>query len=228
MARIIYRQLIGHQDLALGPGKVLQTRGDQELEFQKIEVEFIFRTADEIKALDYNRYVHVAIHPDPAGPVDQYYYDPFSAAVPDDYNVIKPNSIQLTQTGRYIRIIPNYYGLLDTIIASASDEDTPLVVDTKLTTFRAPYPLTLAYVRCSLTNPPTGTPLIVDVKATGVSIFSTPMYIDVGETTSVTASTQAVLSILNIVDDTEFTVDVLQAGGTASGLKVAVTGTKVV
>jgi hypothetical protein len=54
------------------------------------------------------------------------------------------------------------------------------------------------------------------------------MYIDVGETTSVTASIQAVLSIVNIVDDTEFVVDVLQAGGTASGLKVAVTGTKVV
>ena len=109
----------------------------------------------------------------------------------------------------------------------ASDEDTPLVVDTKLTTFRAPYPLTLQYVRCSLTNPPTGTELIVDVKIAAVSIFSTPMHIDIGETTSVTAVTQAVLSTINIPDDTEFTVDVLQAGGTASGLKVAVTGLKV-
>lgn len=229
MSRIIYRQLIGHEDLALGFGKVSQLRGDQELQFRQIQLEFIFSTVEEIKTLDYNRYTHVALHNIPEGPVTQYYYDPYSFLTPDDYNVIKPNSIQLTQTGRYIRVIPNYFGLLDTIIASCSDETTPLEVATTLTTFRAPYPLTLAYVRCSLTNGPVNEDLIVDVRATGVSIFSTPMHIDPGERTSVTAITQSVLSIINIVDDTEFTVDVLQAGGgTASGLKVAVTGTKVV
>ena len=228
MSRIIHRQLIGHEDFAKGYGKVTQKRGPETLQFQQVEIEWIFRTVEEIKALDYNVYTHVAIHNIPEGPVTQYYYDPFSHLVPDDYNVIKPNSVALTQGGRYIRVIDNFFGLLDTIIASASDELTPLEVGVKLTTFRAPYPLTLAYVRCSLTNAPVGTDLIVDVKATGVSIFSTPMHIDPTETTSVTAQTQAVLTIINIVDDTEFTVDVLQADGTSSGLKVAVTGTKVV
>jgi hypothetical protein len=228
MSRIIHRQLIGHQDFALGYGKVIQQRGDQQLEFQQIEIEFIFRNVTEIKALDYNKYTHVAIHNIPEGPVTQYYYDPYSHAIPDDFNVIKPNSVQLTQGGRYIRVIPNFFGLLDTIIASASDELTPLIVATKLTTFRAPYPLILAYVRCSLTNPVSVQDLIIDVKINSVSIFSTPMYIDIGETTSFTSAIQSVLSIPSVVDDTEFTVDVLQAGGTASGLKVAVTGAKVI
>lgn len=230
MTRIIHRQLIGHEDIARGHGKVTQKRGPETLQFQQIEIEWIFRTYDEIKALDYNRYTHVALHTIPEGPVIQYYYDPYSHLVPDDYNVVKPNSVQLTQGGRYIRVIPNYFGLLDTIIASCSDELTPLQVATTLTTFRAPYPLILAYVRCSLTVAPEGSDLIVDVKATGVSIFTTPMHIEPGERTSVTAATQAVLAIPNIVDDTEFTVDVLQVGSTfaGSGLKVAVTGTKVV
>ncbi len=226
MARILHRQLIGHEDLALGYGKVAQQRGPELLEFQQIELEFIFRTPDEIKTLNYNRYTHVAIHT--IGAVDQYYYDPFSYLVPDDYNVIKPNSVQLTQGGRYRRVIPQLLSLLDTIISSASNENTPLEVGVKLTTFRAPYPLTLQYVRCSLSNPVTDTELIIGVRATGVTLFTTPMHIDIGETTSVTAVTQSVLNIINIVDDTEFRIDVLQAGGGASGLKVAVTGAKVV
>lgn len=228
MSRVIHRQLIGHEDIARGHGKVTQKRGPETLEFQQIEIEWIFRTNDEIRALDYNRYTHVAIHPIPEGGVIQYYYDPYSHAVDDDWNVIKPNSVAATQGGRYIRLIPNYYGLLDTIIASASDEVTPLEVGDKLTTFRAPYPLTLQYVRCSLSTPPVGTDLIVDLQIGGVSIFATPMHIDPNEATSVTATIQPTLSVINIVDDTEFTVSVLQADGTSTGLKVAVTGTKVV
>ena len=230
MSRILHRQLIGHEDFALGHGKVIQQRGPETLQFQQIELEFIFRTPDEIKAIDFNRYTHVAIHTIPEGAVDQYYYDPFSHLIPDDFEVIKPNSVQLTQGGRYIRVIPQQLSLLDTIIASCSDELTPLEVATTLTTFRAPYALTLAYIRCSLTTAPIGADLIVDVKVTGVTVFSTPMHIDSTERTSVTAITQAVLNIINIVDDTEFTVDVLQIGSSTAGtgLKVAVTGTKVI
>lgn len=230
MSRILHRQLIGHEDFALGHGKVTQQRGPETLEFQQIELEFIFRTPDEIKTLDYNRYTHVAIHTIPEGPVIQYYYDPFSHLIPDDFEVIKPNSVQLTQGGRYIRVIPFQLSLLDTIIASCSDETTPLEVATTLTTFRAPYALTLSYVRCSVTVAPTGADLIIDVKATGVSLFNTLMHIDPSERTSVTAIIQSVLNIVNIVDDTEFTVDVSQIGSiiAGAGLKVAVTGSKVI
>ena len=88
MSRIIHRQLIGHEDFAKGHGKVSQKRGPETLSFQQVEIEWIFRTNEEIRALDYNVYTHVAIHTIPEGPVVQYYYDPYSHVVDDDWNVI--------------------------------------------------------------------------------------------------------------------------------------------
>jgi hypothetical protein len=69
--------------------------------------------------------------------------------------------------------------LNDTIIASASDEYSPLQVDlvAPATTYRAPYPLELGYVRASLTTEPTGAPLIVDIHINGASIFSGTNYL---------------------------------------------------
>ena len=227
MSRIIYRQLIGHEDLSLGQGKIVQERGDRTVSIQQIELEFIFRTVDEIKALDYIRYGHVALYK--IGPVFQYYFDWLSMAVPDNITVIKPNSILASLPGRYI--LSAGQGIYDTIIASASDEDTPIAVDlvTAKTTFRAPYPLALAYVRASLTTPPTGASFIVDVHMNGVTMFSTLLSIDPTEKTSVTASVPAVLSVTSVPDDAEFTVFVTQVGSTlaGTGLKIAVTGIKV-
>jgi len=121
-------------------------------------------------------------------------------------------------------------GVFDTIIASASDELSALQVASTLTTFRAPYPLNLAYVRASLTTAPAGTDLIIDVLLNGVSLFSTPIHIDPGHTTSVTSATPSVLSTFYIPDDGELTIDVLQKGSVTagSGLKIAVTGVKAV
>ena len=123
----------------------------------------------------------------------------------------------------------------DTIIASCSDEYTPLTTGGPKTTFRAPYAMDLGvvgsegYVRCSLTTAPTGAPMIIDLLMNGVSLFSTQMYIDAGEKTSVTASIQSVLTITDIPDDAEFLPYVTQVGSSTAGtgLKVAVTGIKV-
>lgn len=119
--------------------------------------------------------------------------------------------------------------VFDTIIASCSDEFTPIPVGGPKTTFRAPYPfdMTEGYVRASLTTAPDGTDLIIDITMNGVSIFSTPITIAVGERTSVTAPVQSVLNISAVPDDAEFLVYVNQAGGNAAGLKVALTGKKV-
>lgn len=122
----------------------------------------------------------------------------------------------------------------DTIIASCSDEFTPIPIGGPKTTFRAPYALdmTNGFVRASLTTAPDGTDMIIDITMNGVSMFSTPIHIEVGSRTSVGAATQSVISIpliggLPIVpDDAEFLVYVTQAGGNAAGLKVAVTGEK--
>lgn len=234
MTRIIHRQLIGHEDIARGHGKVLQERGGVELSFQQVEIEWIFRTVDEIKALNYNIYTHVAIHTIPEGPVVQYYYAPDSYATPDDNNVIKPNSVDISQPGRYIKVpgaVPAG-SVFDTIIASASDEFTELTIGGPKTTFRAPYPLdmTNGYVRMSLTEAPVGDNLIVDLWMNGVTMFSTTLYIDDGTKTSVGAAIQSVISIpgMLVPDDAEFQVHVLQVGSSfaGTGLKVAVSGVK--
>jgi hypothetical protein len=124
----------------------------------------------------------------------------------------------------------------DTIIASCSDELTPITLGGPKTTFRCPYPLdmTNGFVRASLTTAPTGASMIVDVHMNGTTMFSTPISIDAGSRTSVGSTPQSVISIplvggLPIIpDDAEFLVYVNQVGSTfaGSGLKVAVTGEK--
>jgi hypothetical protein len=118
----------------------------------------------------------------------------------------------------------------DTIIASASDEFSPINTGGPKTHFRAPYPmdLTEGYVRCSLSTAPEGSAMIIDVHLNGVTIFSTPISIDPGSKTSVGSVAPAVLQTTYIPDDGEFTVFVDQVGSTlaGTGLKVAVTGIK--
>ena len=122
--------------------------------------------------------------------------------------------------------------LYDTIIASCSDEYSPLEVDlvNPATTFRAPFAINIAQVRISLTTANTGTDVIVDLKMNGTTIFSTLLHIDSGDKTSVGSATPAVLSVTAVPDDAEFLVYITQIGATiaGTGLKIAVTGTKVV
>ena len=121
----------------------------------------------------------------------------------------------------------------DTIIASASDEDTPLTVGGPKTTFRSPYPLdmTTGYVRASLTTAPAGSNLIIDITMNGTSMFSTLITIEPASRTSLGATTQSVVSIpgMLVPDDAEFLVYVTQVGSSfaGTGLKVAISGRKV-
>lgn len=123
----------------------------------------------------------------------------------------------------------------DTIIASASDEFTPIVAGaTAKTTFRAPYPLSFdtpgyeGYIRCSLTNAPTGGPMHIRVTANGVNCTTVPIQIDAGSKTSVGSVVAAPMAIANVPDDAEFLVyvDLVGTEFAGSGLKVAVTGIK--
>lgn len=122
----------------------------------------------------------------------------------------------------------------DVILASASDETSSLTVGGPKTTYRCPFPLKMdtpgyeGYVRASLSLAPVGSPVIVDVRVNGVSMFSTKIQIDAGEKTSVTSVQQSVLSIGTIPDDAEFEIYVDAVGSTfgGAGLKIAVTGIK--
>jgi hypothetical protein len=128
--------------------------------------------------------------------------------------------------------MPDVY---DTIIASCSDEFTPLTVGGPKTTFRAPfaYDMTTGFVRASLTDAVTGSPLEIDILMNGVSIFSGANYltIDAGSRTSVGSVSPPVYNFPGnaVPDDAEFLVQVISIGSSfaGAGLKVALTGMKI-
>jgi hypothetical protein len=84
-------------------------------------------------------------------------------------------------------------------------------------------------VRASLTTAQTnGSIFTVDINEGGTSILSTKLTIDNTELTSTTAATAPVISDSLLADDAEMTIDIDQIGdGTAKGLKITITGTRV-
>lgn len=123
----------------------------------------------------------------------------------------------------------------DTIIASASDEFTPITPGAQSkTTFRAPYPLKMdtpgypGRVRASLTVAPEGAPMTVRITVNGQELLSPPLQIDSGSRTSVGSVVEPTILVNEIPDDAEFIVYVDSVGTVfaGSGLKVAVTGIK--
>lgn len=111
---------------------------------------------------------------------------------------------------------------------ACSDETSDLTIGT-LITFRIPFAMTLSAVRLSVNTAPTLSAVIVDVKESGTSIFSTLLSIDATEKTSVTAAVPAVISDVNLADDAELTVITTQIGSVVkgNGLKITFIGKKV-
>ena len=114
----------------------------------------------------------------------------------------------------------------ETLAVAVSDETSDLTVGTGKTTFRAPWAMTLTGVRASVQTAPVGAALQVDINVNGASIFSTPLTIDAGEKTSLTAAVAAVLATTAIPDDAEITIDIDAVGSTTAGkaLKVVLLG----
>jgi hypothetical protein len=107
---------------------------------------------------------------------------------------------------------------------AGSDETTALTTGTKVT-FRMPFAMTLTGVRVGVTTAPTGSTLIVDIKESGSTIFSTKPSIDASEKTS-TTGTPAVFSDTALADDAEMTIIIDQVGASiaGAGLKVFLIG----
>lgn len=116
------------------------------------------------------------------------------------------------------------------ICIAVSDETTAITAGTGKVTFRMPFAMTNVSVRASLTTAQAtnggGGIFTVDINEAGASILSTKITIDNTEKTSTTAATPPVVSDTSLADDAEVTIDVDQVGdGTATGLKVYITGT---
>lgn len=102
-----------------------------------------------------------------------------------------------------------------TVVMGASATD--IAVATGVVTFRMPYDFTLTEVRGSVVTAPVGSGIIVDVNESGTSVLSTKLTIDAGDTSSITATTPAVISDADIADDAEITFDIDQIGSTTAG-----------
>lgn len=112
------------------------------------------------------------------------------------------------------------------IQAAVTDESTTITTGTAKLTFRMPHAMTLTAVRASLTTTSSSGVPTINIKESGTTIFSTKITIDVGQTTSTTASIAAVISDASLADDAVITVDIDVAGTGATGLKIALIGTR--
>jgi hypothetical protein len=113
-----------------------------------------------------------------------------------------------------------------------SDNTTDLEVNAvnPVVSIRMPYAMLVTGVRANVIEAPTGSAIRVHIQYsdTGINLLSTACSIDAGETTSVTAATQPVLSNPSLSDDTVVKVWISQVGSTTTGkgLKVWLLGVR--
>lgn len=105
--RTINRSLIIHKDIARGTSVVQQSRGGITTQEREIELTWIFRSVDEIRALDQTLYTRVKLHT--SGPLVEYLFDASSAAADDGDDVLAP--VPAVSLGRWLKVnscAPNY------------------------------------------------------------------------------------------------------------------------
>jgi len=107
-------------------------------------------------------------------------------------------------------------------ILTVGSEDIGLTTGTAKFTFRTPYACTLESVKATVTSAPTGSSVIVDINENGSTVLSTKLSIDASETTSTSASSQAVISDSSLANDAEITIDIDQVGSVSPGVGLKV------
>jgi hypothetical protein len=114
------------------------------------------------------------------------------------------------------------------IAIACSDETTDLTTGTAKATFHMPYAFTLTAIKAGLTTAPTGSVATFDVNEAGSTILTTKLTIDIGEKTSATAATAAVIGGAGpaLAADALMTVDVDGIGSSTAGagLKIYLIG----
>jgi len=145
-----------------------------------------------------------------------------SIYVPIVYNSSTSKWDNIDQTG-VVNSIPV------SIQLAISDETTALTTGTSKLTFRMPHAMTLTEVRASLTGAgSTSGTTTFDINEGGVSVLSTKLTIDFGDTTSVGATTPAVISDSDLADDSVITIDIdaVTGGADETGGKITLIGTR--
>lgn len=118
--------------------------------------------------------------------------------------------------------------ITQSFIVAASDLTTAITAGTSKAYFPMPYAFTVTEVMATLlTAQASGSIFTVDINENGTSILSTKLTIDNTETSSLTASTQPVISDASLAKGGVITIDVDQIGASgALGLIVTVVGYK--
>jgi len=111
----------------------------------------------------------------------------------------------------------------DVFIIACSDETSNLTAGTNKARFTMPYAGTLTAVKADVNTAPTGSTLVVDINEAGVSVLSTQLSIDAGETSSSTAATPPVISDSALANGAVISIDIDQIGSTVAGAGLKVT-----
>ena len=156
---------------------------------------------------------------------------PVSANWNSVYSNVQSNSAAwniVSTTDTQVRALTSTWALEDYII-NCSDEVTNLSVAASASTFRVPFSMYLNSIRASTNVSPVGNKIIVDVKQSGASVFSTKLSIDSTEDTSTASASAAIISNPLLIDDSKIVVGLEQVGSTTpgKGLKLTFKGYRV-
>ncbi len=118
-------------------------------------------------------------------------------------------------------------GMPEYIQVALSDTSTNVAVGLAKVVFRMPFAMTVSNVRISCNVAPTGANIIVGLRESGTTIFSTNVSIPTTTKTSV-GGIAPVLSDTSLADDAEMYADIVQVGSTVPGqqLMLTIIGTK--
>jgi hypothetical protein len=130
-----------------------------------------------------------------------------------------------TQSGIISGPVPwtSFVGFPYDFTVACSNNTDSITTGTAKETFRMSRAMTLTAVRASVTTAPAGASIVIDINASGSTILSTKITIEAGETTSVDATTQPVISDSSLTDNEVITIDFDQVGSSTPGVAVKVT-----
>lgn len=107
------------------------------------------------------------------------------------------------------------------LVLQVGDQTSTITTGTDKLSFRMPEAMTLSKIKAAVKEGPSGGVLTIDVNKNGGTLFTTPITIDSGETTSETAATPSVLTDVTLADDDEITIDIDAVNGSPVGLTLS-------
>ena len=115
-------------------------------------------------------------------------------------------------------------------VIACSDETSDLVVGDDKAQIRLPFQFELTSISANVNTAPVGSTISIQVQEDGTDILSTPITIDVSETTSATAATPPVISDSTLASNSIISIDLDQIGSSTAGtgLKINLIGYRVV